>query len=71
MQCSDTGSHEAIRLPELEMDVLRDINDAMGGIRSYGHGTGQIILSVVNGVITMIDITSRKHRKPGKKQQSA
>ncbi len=71
MKCTDTDCHEAIHLPELELEVARDINDALAGVRGYGHGTGQIILNVVNGCVNFIDFTSRKHRKPGSKQAAS
>jgi hypothetical protein len=56
-----------VELPELEVDLAQDVNDALRGVRGVGHGNGQIVLNLVNGVVQSIDCSWRKHRKVAKR----
>lgn len=68
MKCSDTGEQEAILLPDLDLPLAQDVNDAVRGVKTFGHGNGQVILNIVNGIVQSIDCTMRRHRKPPKKK---
>ena len=62
MQCSDTGSHEAVRFEFLDMKLAQDIDTALGAIAAYGHGDGDIHLPVRKGKVNVIDFLFRKFR---------
>jgi hypothetical protein len=62
MKCSDTGEHVAIELSDVDIPLVQDVNEAIRGVRQFGHGNGQVILNLVNGLVQTIDFTCRKHR---------
>ncbi len=66
MLCSETGKTEAIRFKHLNMELARDIDEAIGVISTYGHGDGEITLPVRKGKVSIIDFLFRKFR--GKKE---
>jgi hypothetical protein len=69
MKCTDTDCHKAIHLPELDVALAQDVNDALRGVRGYGNGNGQIILDIVNGFVQAIDCTLRNNRRARKIKQ--
>ena len=68
MLCSETGQVEAIRFKHLNMELAKDIDEALGAIATYGHGDGDIHLPVRKGKVSIIDFLFRKFR--GKKEMS-
>jgi hypothetical protein len=67
MLCTNTGKTEAIRFEHLNMELAKDIDDALGAIAAYGHGDGDIHLPVRKGKVSIIDFLFRKFRdKVGK-----
>lgn len=62
MLCSDTGQTEAIHFQHLNLDLARDIDEAIAAISTYGHGDGEITLPVRKGKVSIIDFLFRKFR---------
>jgi hypothetical protein len=62
MQCSDTGSMDAIHIPRETIELAQELQTVMDAIRTYGDGTGQISMQVQHGKIPFIDWTFRKIR---------
>ncbi len=62
MLCSDTGQVEAIRFKHLNMELAKDIDEAIGAIASYGNGEGEIKMPVKQGKVSVIDFLFRKFR---------
>ena len=62
MLCSDTGQVEAIRFKHLNMELARDIDEAIGAIAAYGNGEGEIKMPVKQGKVSVIDFLFRKFR---------
>lgn len=63
MQCSDTGSQEAIHLPRETVELAREIQSVIDAIRVQGHGDGEIKLTVSKGKVPFIDWTFRQFRR--------
>lgn len=68
MKCSDTGEQVAIELINVDLPLVQDVEDAVSSVKNFGHGNGQVILNIVNGIVQSIDCTMRRHRKPAKKK---
>jgi hypothetical protein len=62
MLCSETGKTEAVRFQHLNMELAKDIDDALAAIATYGHGDGTITLPVRKGKVSIIDFLFRKFR---------
>ncbi len=62
MLCSETGQVEAIRFKHLNMELARDIDEAIGAIAAYGNGEGEIKMPVKQGKVSVIDFLFRKFR---------
>ncbi len=62
MLCSETGKTEAIRFKHLNMELARDIDEAIGAIAAYGNGEGEIKMPVKQGKVSVIDFLFRKFR---------
>lgn len=62
MLCSDTGQMKAIRFKHLNMDLAKDIEDALDAIVSHGNGEGEIKMPVKQGKVSVIDFLFRKFR---------
>ncbi len=62
MLCQETGATEAIRFKHLNMELARDIDEAIGAIASYGNGEGEIKMPVKQGKVSVIDFLFRKFR---------
>lgn len=62
MQCSDTGSFEAIHLPRETVELAQELQSVIDAITAQGHGDGEIKLTVTKGKIPFIDWTFRKFR---------
>lgn len=62
MLCSNTGEVEAVRFKHLDMQLARDIDDALGAIATYGHGEGEIKMPVKEGKVSVIEFLLRKFR---------
>jgi hypothetical protein len=65
MQCSETGSHEAVQI-DLHMNELQRIDKAVKVVRHYapGHGTGEVVLKIVNGALKLIGIHINEYEEP-------
>ena len=63
MWCYETGKHEAVHLDALTLDLATDIHDCITALKRVGHGTGSIVVGMVNGTFPHIDVSTRMHRK--------
>jgi hypothetical protein len=68
MQCSDTGSMEAIHIPREIVELAQEIQSGIDALNAQGHGDGEIKLTVTKGKIPFIDWTFRKFRMLTKKR---
>lgn len=63
MQCSDTGSMDAIHIPRETIELAQELQSVLDAITVQGHGDGEIKLTVTKGKIPFIDWTFRKFRR--------
>jgi hypothetical protein len=60
--CIETGSHEAVKLQHLKLDLARDIDKMIGASIESNGGYASILLKMEKGVVTVIDWTMRRFR---------
>lgn len=63
MQCSDTGSMNAIHIPRETVELAQELQTVIDALNAQGHGDGKIELTVTKGKIPFIDWTFRKFRR--------
>lgn len=60
MQCSNTGSMEAIHIPKETIELAQELQSVLGTIRANGQGDGTITVKVTGGRIGFLDFTIRR-----------
>lgn len=65
MYCCDTGSIPAIDVKMVYIPIsvaeAQEIGSAMHTVRSYGHGTGEVCIPLVNGMLDKLRLSLTKY----------
>lgn len=67
MQCSDTGSMDAIHIPRETIELAQELQSVLSTIRVVGQGDGTITVKVTGGRIGFLDCTIRRFFGKNKK----
>lgn len=67
MLCSDTGSHEAVRLEHLDTETGEHLNKIIGMIKHLFQGNGRITLTISGGRVSEFETSMKTPNRRNKK----